>query len=232
MERTDETGPGAVVELAPELALARGGRRRGRGGVLCDRRILGRPSRRRAAGGRRDVQRAGRRRDRANPVAPRSDRRPRRSGDAPAERRDDRGWRVDEFAIVRLLTDVTADQATFEDRDGCLSMGPALLCTGLTRWRRCRTGSGSRSGCPDHGRCRSRSPTRVVKPVKRRGRSNEGGGPRWCRRPTSGRVLRPPPDRRSASPPRIRSAPRPRKPMSHHSGDATSSRTWWMVRMW
>ena len=40
-----------------------------------------------------------------------------------AQRRDDRGWRVDEFAIVRLLTDVTADQATFEDRDGRLSMG-------------------------------------------------------------------------------------------------------------
>ena len=39
-----------------------------------------------------------------------------------AARRDDRGWRVDELGVVRLLTDVTADQATFEDRDGRLVM--------------------------------------------------------------------------------------------------------------
>ena len=39
-----------------------------------------------------------------------------------AARRDDRGWRLDEFEIVRLLTDVTADQATFEDRDDRLSL--------------------------------------------------------------------------------------------------------------
>ena len=39
-----------------------------------------------------------------------------------AARRDDRGWRVDELGVVRLLTEVTADQATFEDRDGRLVM--------------------------------------------------------------------------------------------------------------
>ena len=39
-----------------------------------------------------------------------------------AARRDDRGWRVDELGVVRLLTDVTADRATFEDRDGRLVM--------------------------------------------------------------------------------------------------------------
>ena len=39
-----------------------------------------------------------------------------------AARRDARGWRLAEFEIVQLLTDVTADHATFEERDGRLSL--------------------------------------------------------------------------------------------------------------
>ena len=39
-----------------------------------------------------------------------------------ATRRDDRGWRLGEFEIVRLLTDVTADRASFEDHHGRLSL--------------------------------------------------------------------------------------------------------------
>jgi len=39
-----------------------------------------------------------------------------------AARRDARGWRLDEFRIVRMLIDVTADQATFDDRDSRLAL--------------------------------------------------------------------------------------------------------------
>jgi hypothetical protein len=40
-----------------------------------------------------------------------------------AERRDERGWRIGEFDLVRLLVEVTADRAAFDDHGGRLTLG-------------------------------------------------------------------------------------------------------------